>query len=202
MKKKLTSTYGDFATTDITALLTSQPTTTKMIWIESPSNPLLKVLDIQAISTAMHSVFGNECLLGRYRWDLYFRTERGNLPLMVANGHGLTGTSAGIASLTTQDGNAQSLTGAMPTKVTTMEGMFEEATEFISDLDFDTSLVTNMKEMFHEASKFNGDISKFNTAKVTTMYSMFANANSFNNDIVNQIRVNWIRIRVNRSMRI
>lgn len=52
---------------------------------------------------------------GRYRWDLYFRTERGNLPLMVANGHGLTGTSAGIASLTTQDGNAQSLTGAMPT---------------------------------------------------------------------------------------
>ena len=59
----ITSTYGDFATTDITALLTSQPTTTKMIWIESPSNPLLKVLDIQAISTAMHSVFGNECLL-------------------------------------------------------------------------------------------------------------------------------------------
>ena len=44
----ITSTYGDFATTDITALLTSQPTTTKMIWIESPSNPLLKVLDISS----------------------------------------------------------------------------------------------------------------------------------------------------------
>ena len=51
---------------------------------------------------------------GKYRWDIYFRTEIGNLPLMIADGHGLTGTSASVTTHSIQDGNAQSLTGAMP----------------------------------------------------------------------------------------
>ena len=59
----ITATYGDFTTDNIVELLASQPKTTKMIWLESPSNPLLKVLDIQEISKAMHTVFNNQCLL-------------------------------------------------------------------------------------------------------------------------------------------
>ena len=62
----ITSTFGNFNdnTVDcVSKLISSSPSNTKMIWLESPSNPLLKVLDIQAISIEMHKVFGNDCLL-------------------------------------------------------------------------------------------------------------------------------------------
>jgi cystathionine gamma-lyase len=60
----ITSTYADFAIEDLHGLLASQPKTTKMVWLETPSNPLLKVLDISAIAAAIRTVFCNdECLL-------------------------------------------------------------------------------------------------------------------------------------------
>ncbi|WP_262315814.1 trans-sulfuration enzyme family protein [Lacticaseibacillus parakribbianus] len=38
---------------DLVALLTP---TTKLIWLESPSNPTMKIIDIQAVATAVHAV--------------------------------------------------------------------------------------------------------------------------------------------------
>ena len=59
----ITATYGDFATENVMELLAKSPKTTKMVWIESPSNPLLKVLDIAAIAAAVRDTFHGECLL-------------------------------------------------------------------------------------------------------------------------------------------
>jgi hypothetical protein len=51
---------------------------------------------------------------GKYRWDIYFRSERGDLPMITANGELLTGTGAKVYVSELQKGNLKSLTGASP----------------------------------------------------------------------------------------
>jgi hypothetical protein len=51
---------------------------------------------------------------GKYQWDIYFRSEKGDLPMISADGSELTGTSAKISVREVQKGMLKSLTGDYP----------------------------------------------------------------------------------------
>ena len=50
-----------------------------------------------------------------------------------------------------------------------MNSLFEGASLFNRDLNWDVSKVETMSRMFHGATNFEGNISEFDTSSVTTM---------------------------------